>query len=110
AHRRSRLQPGPSAVGPSPWSPASRRRDLLVIATATAAGWLSRSMGPALPSGLQYATTCDLTEVVLCCNHISCETRALPDERARRMVKRTSHKSANCPVARPLDAIGDWWS
>ena len=26
------------------------------------------------------------------------------------MVKRTSHKSANCPVARPLDAIGDWWS
>ncbi|WP_085314971.1 winged helix-turn-helix transcriptional regulator [Derxia lacustris] len=26
------------------------------------------------------------------------------------MVKRTSHKSASCPVARPLDAIGDWWS
>lgn len=26
------------------------------------------------------------------------------------MVKRTSHKDANCPVARPLDAIGDWWS
>jgi DNA-binding HxlR family transcriptional regulator len=26
------------------------------------------------------------------------------------MVKRTSHKDAACPVARPLDAIGDWWS
>jgi DNA-binding HxlR family transcriptional regulator len=26
------------------------------------------------------------------------------------MVKRTSHKEATCPVARPLDAIGDWWS
>ena len=26
------------------------------------------------------------------------------------MVKRTSHKGASCPVARPLDAIGDWWS
>ncbi|AOY90918.1 transcriptional regulator [Cupriavidus sp. USMAA2-4] len=26
------------------------------------------------------------------------------------MVKRTSHKEAGCPVARPLDAIGDWWS
>jgi DNA-binding HxlR family transcriptional regulator len=26
------------------------------------------------------------------------------------MVKRTSHKDAGCPVARPLDAIGDWWS
>ena len=26
------------------------------------------------------------------------------------MVKRTSHKHAACPVARPLDAIGDWWS
>lgn len=26
------------------------------------------------------------------------------------MVKRTSHKCASCPVARPLDAIGDWWS
>lgn len=26
------------------------------------------------------------------------------------MVKRTSHKNACCPVARPLDAIGDWWS
>lgn len=26
------------------------------------------------------------------------------------MVKRTSHKRARCPVARPLDAIGDWWS
>lgn len=26
------------------------------------------------------------------------------------MVKRTSHKKASCPLARPLDAIGDWWS
>lgn len=26
------------------------------------------------------------------------------------MVKRTSHGSASCPIARPLDAIGDWWS
>ena len=26
------------------------------------------------------------------------------------MVKRTSHRDASCPVARPLDAIGDWWS
>jgi DNA-binding HxlR family transcriptional regulator len=26
------------------------------------------------------------------------------------MVKRTSHRRAACPVARPLDAIGDWWS
>ncbi|TWT13893.1 helix-turn-helix domain-containing protein [Reyranella sp. CPCC 100927] len=26
------------------------------------------------------------------------------------MVKRTSHRKAQCPVARPLDAIGDWWS
>ena len=26
------------------------------------------------------------------------------------MGKRTSHKGATCPVARPLDAIGDWWS
>ena len=26
------------------------------------------------------------------------------------MGRRTSHKDASCPVARPLDAIGDWWS
>jgi DNA-binding HxlR family transcriptional regulator len=26
------------------------------------------------------------------------------------MVKRVSHQAASCPVARPLDAIGDWWS
>jgi DNA-binding HxlR family transcriptional regulator len=25
-------------------------------------------------------------------------------------LKRTSHINATCPVARPLDAIGDWWS
>jgi DNA-binding HxlR family transcriptional regulator len=26
------------------------------------------------------------------------------------MVKRVSHKDSSCGVARPLDAIGDWWS
>jgi DNA-binding HxlR family transcriptional regulator len=26
------------------------------------------------------------------------------------MVKRTSLESAECPIARSLDAIGDWWS
>jgi DNA-binding HxlR family transcriptional regulator len=26
------------------------------------------------------------------------------------MVRRTSLKEADCPVARALDAIGDWWS
>lgn len=26
------------------------------------------------------------------------------------MVKRKSHQKSRCPVARPLDAIGDWWS
>src|SRR3981189_1927271 len=26
------------------------------------------------------------------------------------MVKRTSLEKAECPVARSLDAIGDWWS
>jgi DNA-binding HxlR family transcriptional regulator len=26
------------------------------------------------------------------------------------MVKRTSFEDADCPVARSLDAIGDWWS
>lgn len=26
------------------------------------------------------------------------------------MAKRTSMQSADCPVARSLDAIGDWWS
>jgi DNA-binding HxlR family transcriptional regulator len=26
------------------------------------------------------------------------------------MVKRTSFESDNCPIARSLDAIGDWWS
>lgn len=26
------------------------------------------------------------------------------------MVKRTSFEGASCPVARSLDAIGDWWS
>lgn len=26
------------------------------------------------------------------------------------MVKRTSLEGAACPVARALDAIGDWWS
>ncbi|MEX3955014.1 winged helix-turn-helix transcriptional regulator [Trinickia sp. EG282A] len=26
------------------------------------------------------------------------------------MVKRTSHREVPCSIARPLDAIGDWWS
>lgn len=26
------------------------------------------------------------------------------------MVKRVSHKESHCGIARPLDAIGDWWS
>ncbi|WP_342360183.1 helix-turn-helix domain-containing protein [Terrarubrum flagellatum] len=26
------------------------------------------------------------------------------------MTKRTSHEDAACPIARSLDAIGDWWS
>lgn len=26
------------------------------------------------------------------------------------MVKRTSHQDANCPIARPLDVVGDGWS
>jgi DNA-binding HxlR family transcriptional regulator len=26
------------------------------------------------------------------------------------MVKRTSHRESQCGVARPLDAIGDWWT
>jgi len=26
------------------------------------------------------------------------------------MVKRISHETKNCPVARSLDAIGDWWA
>src|SRR5258708_16629073 len=26
------------------------------------------------------------------------------------MVKRTSFENAGCPVARSLDALGDWWS
>jgi DNA-binding HxlR family transcriptional regulator len=26
------------------------------------------------------------------------------------MVKRTSHEATTCPVARSLDAIGDWWA
>src|ERR1700728_3450076 len=28
----------------------------------------------------------------------------------RPMVKRTSFEKAECPIARSLDAIGDWWS
>jgi DNA-binding HxlR family transcriptional regulator len=26
------------------------------------------------------------------------------------MVRRVSHEAADCPIARSLDAIGDWWS
>jgi DNA-binding HxlR family transcriptional regulator len=39
---------------------------------------------------------------------------ACPGERERSgrmaMVKRTSFEDAECPVARSLDALGDWWS
>src|SRR5215813_12549754 len=53
--------------------------------------------------------------MVACCNFLS-HTRngfnVQPHclEADTQMVKRTSHKRASCPVARPLDAIGDWWS
>jgi DNA-binding HxlR family transcriptional regulator len=33
-----------------------------------------------------------------------------PQARNFGMVKRTNHQASNCPIARPLDAIGDWWS
>src|SRR5262247_2661422 len=40
---------------------------------------------------------------------VSCErSRAYPKRSA--MVKRTSLAHADCPIARSLDAIGDWWS
>jgi DNA-binding HxlR family transcriptional regulator len=34
--------------------------------------------------------------------------RVIPSEAA--MVKRTSFEGDECPIARSLDAIGDWWS
>jgi DNA-binding HxlR family transcriptional regulator len=37
------------------------------------------------------------------------ETRVSPDEEVA-MVKRTSLQGDDCPIARSLDAIGDWWS
>jgi DNA-binding HxlR family transcriptional regulator len=37
-------------------------------------------------------------------------SRAEPWKGNFAMGKRTSHKDVGCPVARPLDAIGDWWS
>jgi len=43
--------------------------------------------------------------VVLYCNHLEC-VRVY----RKVMVKRTSLAGAECPVARSLDAIGDWWS
>jgi DNA-binding HxlR family transcriptional regulator len=33
-----------------------------------------------------------------------------PREGQRAMVKRTSFEEADCPVARSLDMVGDWWS
>src|ERR1700733_6104861 len=36
--------------------------------------------------------------------------RARCEERRDAMVKRTSFEKAECPVARSLDALGDWWS
>src|ERR1700758_5742072 len=32
------------------------------------------------------------------------------DQELQPMVKRTSLEHADCPIARSLDAIGDWWS
>jgi DNA-binding HxlR family transcriptional regulator len=32
------------------------------------------------------------------------------EDQERNMVKRTSLREADCPVARSLDVIGDWWS
>src|ERR1700748_3212230 len=38
------------------------------------------------------------------------EHRALARRRRPAMVKRTSLADADCPIARALDVIGDWWS
>lgn len=46
---------------------------------------------------------CFIATAVLLCNH-SVNTSSTA------MVKRTSHETSLCGVARPLDAIGDWWS
>jgi len=35
---------------------------------------------------------------------------AMKDVRRITMAKRVSHRDSMCGVARPLDAIGDWWS
>jgi len=63
-----------------------------------------------------------ITVEVLICNHYigGNEAAACPNGRAgilaedrRRSItmgKRISHKESQCGVARPLDAIGDWWS
>lgn len=64
----------------------------------------------------QFETYCLLANEVLCCNHYDgvAERRPVVGDintgEPDKMVKRTSHKNASCPVARPLDAIGDWWS
>ena len=36
--------------------------------------------------------------------------RAQDEKKEAAMVKRTSFGDADCPVARSLDAVGDWWS
>jgi hypothetical protein len=36
--------------------------------------------------------------------------KAVIDPRETAMVKRTSFEHDECPIARSLDAIGDWWS
>src|SRR5882724_13592033 len=41
---------------------------------------------------------------------VSQEQASRTRREVRTMVRRTSHSEASCPVARPLDAIGDWWS
>lgn len=42
--------------------------------------------------------------MVLYCNHLAEEFLEV------RMVQRTSLKQSDCPIARSLDSIGDWWS
>src|SRR5580704_1202330 len=58
----------------------------------------------------QVATYCDIADEVLCCNCGGGEIAQPARGERSAMVKRISHRDASCPIARPLDAIGDWWS
>jgi DNA-binding HxlR family transcriptional regulator len=66
----------------------------------------------------QIATTEAIAVVVLICNRyiegaktaVIALRKPIGFGRHCAVGKRTSHKGATCPVARPLDAIGDWWS